>query len=199
MSITSIGSSANLTAARQTTSTAGLNNEGKAYLEQLRNSNPGLNIVVKNIGTDKQYEDFMFSAMGTHNSVAVPAGVINRMASDPSYAAEMEGRLSNLPDELAEIKKACEAGGSTVYAVGAVVDKDGKITYWAIGGDSRPREAPGSKNKEWLEKQLEEKREKAAEELRLQKAEQKQELIDKLINSRNDAEPRRQNGIIAIA
>ncbi len=144
------------------------------YLRALRQKYPNVNITVADFSNLKQRKAYMFSCSG-YNNVAISSKIVEKMASDPTVAAKYEKVIADTPEQGEKFAKECEARNSVVYAQGTVIDKDGKITYWAISGDKEARENPGTVYKEKVQKQLEEKRAKKKEEEKNQ--EQKVEKI----------------------
>ena len=167
-----------------TKGSSGLSETAQDYLSELRQKYPDVNITVADFSNLEQRKAYMFSCSG-YNNVAISSKIVERMASDPATAAKYEKVIAETPEQGEKFVKDCEARNTVVYAQGVVIDKDGKVTYWAIGGDKEPRENPGTVFKEKIQKQLEEKRAKKKEEeklkeKRLEQAETAERLLEKL-------------------
>ena len=187
MAVTGVNEYTNTYAASNSASTkgsSGLSETAQEYLSELRQKYSDVNITVADFSNLEQRKAYMFSCSG-YNNVAISSKIVEKMASDPATAAKYEKVIADTPEQGEKFVKDCEARNTIVYAQGVVIDKDGKVTYWAIGGDKEPRENPGTVYKEKVQKQLEEKRAKKKEEERLQEkrleqAETAEQLLEKL-------------------
>jgi hypothetical protein len=174
------------------------------YLSNLRQKYSNVNITVADFSSDKQMTSYMFSCSGGNN-IAISSSIIEKMASDPAVAAKYEKVIADVPKAAEEIRKGVEATGSELLASGTAIDKNGRVSYWCIGKKKEAVENPGTVYKEKVQKQLEEKRAKKKEqekaekkkteetetqekpqELRLARAESKEELLQKI--GRNETE-----------
>lgn len=187
MAVTGVNEYTNTYAASNSASTkgsSGLSETAQDYLSELRQKHSDVNITVADFSNLEQRKAYMFSCSG-YNNVAISSKIVEKMASDPATAAKYEKIIAETPEQGEKLVKNCEARNTIVYAQGVVIDKDGKVTYWAIGGDKEPRENPGTVYKEKMQKQLEEKRAKKKEEeklkeKRLEQAETAERLLEKL-------------------
>ena len=187
MAVTGVNEYTNTYAAKNSASTkgsSGLSETAQEYLDELRQKYPDVNITMADFSNLEQRKAYMFSCSG-YNNVAISSKIVERMASDPATAAKYEKVIAETPEQGEKFVKDCEARNTIVYAQGVVIDKDGKVTYWAIGGDKEPHENPGTVYKEKVQKQLEEKRAKKKEEeklkeKRLEQAETAEQLLEKL-------------------
>ena len=187
MAVTGVNEYTNTYAAKNSASTkgsSGLSETAQEYLGELRQKYPDVNITMADFSNLEQRKAYMFSCSG-YNNVAISSKIVERMASDPATAAKYEKVIAETPEQGEKFVKDCEARNTIVYAQGVVIDKDGKVTYWAIGGDKEPRENPGTVFKEKIQKQIEEKRAKKKEEeklkeKRLEQAETAEQLLEKL-------------------
>ncbi len=187
MAVTGVNEYTNAYAAENSTSTkgsSGLSKTAQDYLSELRQKYSDVNITVADFSNLEQRKAYMFSCSG-YNNVAISSKIVEKMASDPATAAKYEKIIAETPEQGEKLVKNCEARNTIVYAQGVVIDKDGKVTYWAIGGDKEPRENPGTVYKEKVQKQLEEKRAKKKEEeklkeKRLEQEETAERLLEKL-------------------
>ncbi len=124
------------------------------YLNNLRKKYSDVNITVVDFKSEKQELSYMLGSSGGNN-VAISSSVIAKMANDPATAAKYEKVIADIPNHGKEVKEKIESEpGCKVYASGVKIDKDGKVTYWIVGGKSG--EGPGTKEK--MQKMLEEKR-----------------------------------------
>ena len=187
MAVTGVNEYTNTYAASNSASikgSNGLSENAQNYLNELRQKYSDVNITVADFSNLEQRKSYMFSCSG-YNNVAISSNIVEKMASDPAAAAKYEKVIADTPKQGEEYKKECEARNTILYAQGTVIDKDGKVTYWAISGDKEARENPGTVYKEKMQKQLEEKRAKKKEEeklkeKRLEQAETAEELLEKL-------------------
>lgn len=187
MAVTGVNEYTNAYAASNSANTkgsGGLSETAQDYLSELRQKYSDVNITVADFSNLEQRKAYMFSCSG-YNNVAISSKIVEKMASDPAAAAKYEKVIADTPEQGEKFVKDCEARNTVVYAQGVVIDKDGKVTYWAIGGDKEPRENPGTVYREKMQKQLEEKRAKKKEEERLQEkrleqAETAEQLLEKL-------------------
>ena len=187
MAVTGVNEYTNTYAAENSAGTKGIrasNRTTRDYLNELRQKYPDVNITVADFSNLEQRKAYMFSCSG-YNNVAISSKIVEKMASDPATAAKYEKVIAETPEQGEKFVKDCEARNTIVYAQGVVIDKDGKVTYWAIGGDKEPRENPGTVYKEKVQKQLEEKRAKEKEEekikeKRLKEAETAEQLLEKI-------------------
>lgn len=187
MAVTGVNEYTNTYAASNSANTKGsseLNRSTQDYLNELKQKYPDVNITVADFANDKQMKSYMLGSTG-YNNIAISSNIIAKMASDPTVAAKYEKVIADTPTSGERIKERCEANGSKVYACGTMIDKDGKVTYWAVGGETEAHENPGTVYKEKMQKQLEEKRAKKKEEeklkeKRLEQAETAEQLLEKL-------------------
>lgn len=161
-----------------------------AYLAEFRKNNPGVNIAVADFSSEKQFDAYMFGSSGANN-VVLPTNVLKQMAADPAVAAKYEKLIGEMPENAKATQKYCDDRDQILYGAGMRIDRNGKVTYWMVGGEKKPRENPGNVFRDKIQKQIAEKREarKAAEKLeakRLEKAESFQKLMEKLSVSKQD-------------
>lgn len=150
------------------------------YLNNLRKKYSDVNITVVDFKSEKQELSYMIGSSGGNN-VAISSSVIAKMANDPAVAAKYEKVIADIPNHGKEVKEKIESEpGCKVYASGVKIDKDGKVTYWIVGGKSG--EGPGTKEK--MQKMLEEKRaekkkQEKAETARKEKLKEQEKLEEK--------------------
>ncbi len=140
----------------------------QSYLNDLRRKYSDINITVVDFKSERQERNYMLGCSGGNN-VAISSGIIEKMAKDPETAAKYEKIIEDVPKVFDELKERVESEpGCKLIASGAMIDKNGKVTYWSVS--SKTSEGPGKDEK--LKKLLEEKRlerkkkEKAEEERR---------------------------------
>ena len=150
------------------------------YLNNLRKKYSDVNITVVDFKSEKQELSYMFGCNGGNN-LAISSSIIAKMANDPAVAAKYEKVIADIPNHGKEVKEKIESEpGCKVYASGVKIDKDGKVTYWIVGGKSG--EGPGTKEK--MQKMLEEKRaekkkQEKAETARKEKLKEQEKLEEK--------------------
>lgn len=161
-----------------------LSETAQAYVNELRQKYPEMNLTIASFANERQSDAYMFGSSGANN-VAIASNIIEKMAADPSTAAKYEKLLAEVPENAKKMIKFCEDNNSVLYGSGMIIDKDGKVTYWAIGGDKEPRTNPVNVYKEKVQKALAEKREvkkqeEALKEKQLKKAESRNKLLEKI-------------------
>ncbi len=161
------------------------------YLNNLRKKYSDVNITVVDFKSEKQELSYMLGSSGGNN-VAISSSVIAKMANDPVVAAKYEKIIADIPNHGKEVKEKIESEpGCKVYASGVKIDKDGKVTYWIVGGKSG--EGPGTKEK--MQKMLEEKRvekkkQEKAEAARKEKLKEQEKLEEKQAERRAEEKDR---------
>ena len=150
------------------------------YLNNLRKKYSDVNITVVDFKSEKQELSYMIGSSGGNN-VAISSSVIAKMANDPAVAAKYEKVIADIPNHGKEVKEKIESEpGCKVYASGVKIDKDGKVTYWIVGGKSG--EGPGTKEKMQKmleEKRIEKKKQEKAETARKEKQKEQEKLEEK--------------------
>lgn len=122
----------------QNTQTAPKTSSTSAYLAELRQKNPDVNITVANFANEKQFDSYMFSTGGANN-VVLPTNILEQMAKDPAVAAKYEKLIGEMPDNAKASQKYADDHDQILYGSGMRIDRNGKVTYWAVGGEKTPR------------------------------------------------------------
>ena len=184
----SSGETTRASEARRSESTAQTTND---YLNNLRKKYSDANITVVDFKSEKQELSYMIGSSGGNN-VAISSSIVAKMAKDPATAAKYEKVIADIPNHGKEVKEKIESEpGCKVYASGVQIDKDGKVTYWIVGGKSG--EGPGTKEK--MQKMLEEKRaekkkQEKAEASRKEKLKEQEKLEEKMAERRTEEKER---------
>ena len=165
---------------------AGRANESstQTYLKELKEKYPGVNITVADFNSEKQSDAYMLGSRG-YNNIAVSSGIIEKMASDPAAAAKYEKVFAEMSGNAERVEKFARENNDEILGAGAVIDKNGKISYWMVGRSKDKMENPGTVYKEKIHKQIAEKRAKRKEEeefqeKKLAKAESLEKMLEKM-------------------
>lgn len=155
----------------------------QAYLNDLRRKYSAINITVVDFKSERQERDYMLGCSGGNN-VAISSSIVEKMAQDPETAAKYEKVIEEVPKVFDELKKNIESDpGSKLIASGAMIDKNGKVTYWSVSSKTTVSEGSGTREK--MQKLLEEKRlerkkkEKAEEEQREKQKKMEEIMIER--------------------
>lgn len=180
----------------------GLNDTTAAYLAELKQKHPDVNITIASFANEKQFDSYIFGCSGNNNLVIAP-NILDKMATDPAAAEKYERVFSDLKDLDKYMTEYEKNNNAIVYASGAKIDSNGKVSFWGIGGDREPRENPGTVFKEKIQKQITEMREKdrtdkAQDKKRLEKAESLQKLMEQIGASARPAAPTAASGESAL-
>lgn len=165
---------------------AGRANESstQTYLKELKEKYPGVNITVADFNSEKQSDAYMLGSRGCNN-IAVSSSIIEKMASDPAAAAKYEKVFAEMSGNAERVEKFARENNDEILGAGAVIDKNGKISYWMVGRSKDKMENPGTVYKEKIHKQIAEKRAKRKEEeefqeKKLAKAESLEKMLEKM-------------------
>ena len=93
-----------------------------------------------------------------YNNLAVSPGILAKMANDPGAAAKYEKVFREMSGNAARVEKFAQETGDEILSAGAVIDKNGKVSYWMAGRSRDKVENPGTAYKEKVQKQIREKR-----------------------------------------
>lgn len=154
------------------------------YLKELKEKYPGVNITVADFNSEKQSDAYMLGSRG-YNNIAVSSSIIEKMASDPTAAAKYEKVFAEMSGNAERVEKFARENNDEILGAGAVIDKNGKISYWMVGRSKDKMENPGTVYKEKIQKQIAEKRAKRKEEeefqeKKLAKAESLEKMLEKM-------------------
>lgn len=151
------------------------------YLKALQEKYPGVNITVADFNSEKQSDAYMLGSRG-YNNIAVSPSILERMASDSATAAKYEKVFAEMSVNTERIEKFAKENNDEILGAGAIIDKNGKVSYWMVGRSKDTIENPGTTYKEKIQKQIAEKRAKKKEEEKLQEKKlAKAESIEKLM------------------
>ncbi len=154
------------------------------YLKELKEKYPGVNITVADFNSEKQSDAYMLWSRG-YNNIAVSSSIIEKMASDPAAAAKYEKVFAEMSGNAERVEKFARENNDEILGAGAVIDKNGKISYWMVGRSKDKMENPGTVYKDKIQKQIAEKRAKRKEEeefqeKKLAKAESLEKMLEKM-------------------
>ena len=154
------------------------------YLKELKEKYPGVNITVADFNSEKQSDAYMLGSRG-YNNIAVSSSIIEKMASDPAAAAKYEKVFAEMSGNAGRVEKFARENNDEILGAGAVIDKNGKISYWMVGRSKDKMENPGTVYKDKIQKQIAEKRAKRKEEeefqeKKLAKAESLEKMLEKM-------------------
>ncbi len=169
------------------------------YLSQLKAKYPNVNITVADFSSERQSKAYMLGSRG-YNNIAVSSDVIRKMASDPSAAEKYENVFEEMSNNSERIEKFAKENNDEIFGAGAVIDKNGKVSYWMVGRSKDKFENPGTVYKDKIQQQIKEKREKKkAEEAAKQKRLEKSETLEKLLKKFRDKANEIANGTLGNA
>lgn len=156
----------------------------QTYLKELKEKYPGVNITVADFNSEKQSDAYMLGSRG-YNNIAVSSSIIEKMASDPAAAAKYEKVFAEMSGNAERVEKFARENNDEILGAGAVIDKNGKISYWMVGRSKDKMENLGTVYKEKIQKQIAEKRAKRKEEeefqeKKLAKAESLEKMLEKM-------------------
>ena len=184
MAITGITDYTNTYAASKTNGSSGVSGSTQEYLNGLKEKYPDVNITVADFNSEKQSDAYMLGTRG-YNNIAVSSSIIEKMASDPAAAAKYEKVFAEMSGNAERVEKFAQENNDEILGAGAVIDKNGKISYWMVGRSKDKMENPGTVYKEKIQKQIAEKRakrkeEEALKEKKLAKAESLEKMMEKM-------------------
>ncbi len=154
------------------------------YLKEMKEKYPGVNITVADFNSEKQSDAYMLGSRG-YNNIAVSSSIIEKMASDPAAATKYEKVFVEMSGNAERVEKFARENNDEILGAGAVIDKNGKISYWMVGRSKDKMENPGTVYKEKIQKQIAKKRAKRKEEeefqeKKLAKAESLEKMLEKM-------------------
>ena len=184
MAISGVTDYTNTYAADRTNRNSSLNGDSQAYLNSLKEKYPDVNITVADFKNGKQEDAYMLGSRG-YNNMAVSSSIVEKMAKDPAAAAKYEKVFAEMSGNSERIEKFARENNDEILSAGALIDKNGKVSYWMVGRSKDTMENPGTVYKEKVQKQIAEKRakkkeEEALKEKRLEKAETLEKLLEKI-------------------
>ena len=181
MAISGVTDYTNTYAADRANGSSSLNGDSQAYLNSLKEKYPDVNITVADFKNGKQEDAYMLGSRG-YNNIAVSSSIVEKMASDPAAAAKYEKVFAEMSGNSERIEKFARENNDEILGAGALIDKNGKVSYWMVGRSRDTMENPGTVYKEKVQKQIAEKRAKKKEEENLkEKKLAKAESVEKLM------------------
>ena len=181
MAISGVTDYTNAYAADRAKGSSPLNGDSQAYLNSLKEKYPDVNITVADFKNGKQEDAYMLGSRG-YNNMAVSSSIVEKMAKDPAAAAKYEKVFAEMSGNSERIEKFARENNDEILSAGALIDKNGKVSYWMVGRSRDTMENPGTVYKEKVQKQIAEKRAKKKEEETLkEKKLAKAESVEKLM------------------
>ena len=184
MAISGITDYTNTYAADRANGSSSLNGDSQAYLNSLKEKYQDVNITVADFKNGKQEDAYMLGSRG-YNNIAVSSSIVEKMASDPAAAAKYEKVFAEMSGNSERIEKFARENNDEILSAGALIDKNGKVSYWMVGRSKDTMENPGTVYKEKVQKQIAQKRAKKKEEevlkeKKLAKAESVEKLMEQI-------------------
>lgn len=184
MAISGVTDYTNTYAADRANGSSSLSGGSQAYLNSLKEKYPDVDITVADFKNGKQEDAYMLGSRG-YNNIAVSSSIVEKMASDPAAAAKYEKVFAEMSGNSERIEKFARENNDEILSAGALIDKNGKVSYWMVGRSKDTMENPGTVYKEKVQKQIEEKRakkkeEEAIKEKKLAKAESVEKLMEQI-------------------
>ena len=183
MAMTGVTDYTNTYVASKTSGSSGVSGSAQDYLNGWKEKYPDVNITVADFNSEKQSDAYMLGTRG-YNNIAVSSSIIEKMASDPA-AAKYEKVFAEMSGNAERVEKFAQENNDEILGAGAVIDKNGKVSYWMVGRSKDKMENPGTVYKEKIQKQIAEKRakrkeEEALKEKKLAKAESLEKMMEKM-------------------
>lgn len=133
-----------------------LSDRAKKLLEELKKNYSNMDFIVADYETDEEAADYL--ARGTKEySVLIEPETLEEMAADEEAKAKYTGILDDAVGQLKDIKEKLGDNKDDVARLGITIGKDGQVSYFA------ELEKAGERQKEWVEKTREVKKEERAE------------------------------------
>ena len=184
MAISGVTDYTNTYAADRANGNSSLNGDSQAYLNSLKEKYPDVSITVADFKNGKQEDSYMLGSRG-YNNIAVSSSIVEKMASDPAAAAKYEKIFAEMSGNSERVEKFAKENNQEILGAGAIIDKNGEVSYWMAGRSKNKIENPGTVYKEKVQKQIAEKRakkkeEEAIKEKKLAKAESVEKLMEQI-------------------
>ena len=184
MAISRVTDYTNTYEADRVNGSSSLNGDSQAYLNSLKEKYPDVNITVADFKSGKQEDAYMLGSRG-YNNIAVSSSIVEKMAKDPAAAAKYEKIFAEMSGNSERVEKFAKENNQEILGAGAIIDKNGKVSYWMAGRSKNKIENPGTEYKEKVQKQIAEKRakkkeEEAIKEKKLAKAESVEKLMEQI-------------------
>ena len=184
MAISGVTDYTNTYATDRANGSSSLNGDSQAYLNSLKEKYPDVNITVVDFKNGKQEDAYMLGSRG-YNNIAVSSSIVEKMAKAPAAAAKYGKVFAEMSGNSERIEKFARENNDEILSAGALIDKNGKVSYWMVGRSKDTMENPGTVYKEKVQKQIAEKRakkkeEEALKEKKLAKAESVEKLMEQV-------------------
>lgn len=133
-----------------------LSDRAKKLLEELKKNYSNMDFIVADYETDEEASSYL--ARGTKEySVLIEPETLEEMAADEEAKEKYTGILDDAVDQLKDIKDQLGDKKDEVTHIGISIGRDGQVSYFA------DLEKAGERQKEWIEKSRESKKEERAE------------------------------------
>lgn len=133
-----------------------LSSAAKKLLEELQKKYNNMDFIVADYETDEEAAEYL--SRGTKEfSVLIDPETLEEMAADEEAKAKYTGILEDSVAQLKDMKEQLGDKKDEVTRLGISVGKDGSVSYFA------DLEKMGEKQKEWIEKSIESKKEERSE------------------------------------
>jgi hypothetical protein len=143
---------------------------GSSYAQELQSKFPDLNLSTGEYSGGK-------TGSGVQGNVLISPKYLEKAASDPQVAAELEESLSGIPDAEEWLKNQCEMNGMTLVASGTIIDEDGNMSGWSetISSSGSPEDDAAEEKRVEKQREKKDEEEKRAEE---KQAERRQDALE---------------------
>lgn len=133
-----------------------LSDKAKKLLEELQKKYGNMDFIVADYETDEEAAEYL--SRGTKEfSVLIDPETLEEMAADEEAKAKYTGILEDSVAQLKDMKEQLGDKKDEVTRLGISIGKDGSVSYFA------DLEKMGEKQKEWIEKSIESKKEERSE------------------------------------
>ena len=133
-----------------------LSDWAKKLLEEMKKTYSNMDFIVADYETDEEAAAYL--SRGTKEfSTLIDPDTLEAMAADEEVTAKYTGILDDAVGQLKDIKEKLGDDNEDVTRVGISIDKNGQVSYFA------ELEKSGERQKEWIEKTREAKKEERAE------------------------------------
>lgn len=146
-----------------------LSDKAKKLLEELKKNYSNMDFFVADYETDEEAAEYL--SRGTKEySVLIEPETLEEMAADEEAKAKYTGILDDAVDQLKDIKDKLGDNKDDVARLGITIGKDGQVSYFA------ELEKTGEKQKEFVEKTREAKKEERAEQEKKAQEQKEQDI-----------------------
>lgn len=133
-----------------------LSDKAKKLLEELQKKYGNMDFIVADYESDEEAAEYL--SRGTKEfSVLIDPETLEEMAADEEAKAKYTGILEDSVAQLKDMKEQLGDKKDEVTRLGISIGKDGSVSYFA------DLEKMGEKQKEWIEKSIESKKEERSE------------------------------------